>query len=98
MDSLIQVSEFAATTHRACEKSRRWQASFATLPAMANDTPLTPVPLSKAQTFFRRLASSLFLWGVVLTALFSGNRLLSDCVFLLLMTLLAVAGLVEFYN
>jgi phosphatidate cytidylyltransferase len=98
MNSLVQASDIAAKTHRACKKSRRWQSSFATLPPMANDTPLTPAPLSKAQTFFRRLASSLFLWGVVLSALFSGNRLLSDCVFLLLMTLLAVAGLVEFYN
>jgi phosphatidate cytidylyltransferase len=65
---------------------------------MPNETPPVPAPSSKARTFLRRLASSLFLWGVVLTALFSGNRLVSDYVFVSLMLLLAVSGLIEFYG
>ncbi|MDB6122724.1 MAG: Phosphatidate cytidylyltransferase [Pedosphaera sp.] len=61
--------------------------------------PATPAPaLSKKQIFFRRLSSFLFLWTVILTALFSGNKLLSDYVFLVVMVLLAWAGLVEFYG
>ncbi|HEY5913790.1 MAG TPA: CDP-archaeol synthase [Verrucomicrobiae bacterium] len=53
---------------------------------------------SKLKIFFRRLASFVALWTVVLTALFSSNRLLSDYVFLLVMLFLAVAGLAEFYG
>jgi phosphatidate cytidylyltransferase len=61
--------------------------------------PATPAPaLSKKQIFFRRLSSFLFLWTVILTALFSGNKILSDYVFLIVMVLLAWAGLVEFYG
>lgn len=56
-----------------------------------------PAP-SKAQVFLRRLASSLLLWAVVLTALFSGNRYISDYVFLAIMLLLSVSGLIEFYG
>ncbi len=55
------------------------------------------VPLSKAQIFVRRLSSFLVLWTVILTALFSGNKLVSDGVFLLIMVLLAATGLREFY-
>ena len=54
-------------------------------------------PLSKAQIFLRRLSSFLVLWTVILTALFSGNKLVSDGVFLLIMVLLAATGLREFY-
>lgn len=56
-----------------------------------------PAP-SKAKTFFRRLISSLILWTVVISALFSGNPLLSRaaCIFLLLF--LALSGLTEFYE
>ena len=38
------------------------------------------------------------LWTVVVTALFSSNRLLSDSVFLVVMVLLAASGLAEFYG
>jgi phosphatidate cytidylyltransferase len=53
---------------------------------------------SKAQVFLRRLASTVFLWTVILAALFSGNPFISDGVFLLIIALLALAGLVEFYG
>src|SRR3989454_31572 len=60
-------------------------------------TTTTPSP-SKAKVFLRRLISSLILWTVVITALFSRNKLLSDYVFLLIMIFLAVSGLAEFYG
>lgn len=56
-----------------------------------------PAP-SKLKIFLRRLLSSLVLWTVVLTALFSGNRLVSDYVFLIIMLFLGVTGLAEFYG
>ncbi len=40
----------------------------------------------------------MILWGVILAALFSGNKLISDYVFLAIMLFLAVVGLVEFYG
>ena len=55
-------------------------------------------PLSKAQVFLRRLSSTLLLWTVILAAMFSGNRFISDGVFVLLVAFLALAGLVEFYG
>jgi phosphatidate cytidylyltransferase len=58
----------------------------------------TPPPLSKAKIFWRRLLSFVVLWTIVLTALFSSNRLVSDYVFLAIMVLLAVTGLAEFYG
>jgi len=58
----------------------------------------TPSPLSKAKIFLRRLASFVVLWTIVLTALFSRHRLVSDYGFLLVMVLLAAAGLAEFYG
>jgi phosphatidate cytidylyltransferase len=54
--------------------------------------------LSKRQIFLRRLVSFLVLWTVLITALFSGNRLLSNCVFLVVIAFLAVTGLAEFYG
>lgn len=54
--------------------------------------------MSKARTFLRRLLSSLILWSVILGAMFSGNRIVSDYVFLLIMAFLAASGLVEFYG
>jgi phosphatidate cytidylyltransferase len=57
-----------------------------------------PQPLSKAQIFARRLFSTLLLWSVILAALFSGNKAISDYVFVLLMVVLAAAGLAEFYG
>jgi phosphatidate cytidylyltransferase len=58
----------------------------------------TPPPHSKAKIFLRRLASFMVLWTIVLTALFSSNRLVSDYVFLFIMVFLAVTGLAEFYG
>lgn len=60
----------------------------------------TPAPpaLSKRQVFLRRLLSFTVLWTVVLTALFSGNRLVSDTVFIVIMVALAALGLREFYG
>src|SRR5207245_7861483 len=59
---------------------------------------VVPQPPSKAKVFLRRLISSLILWTVVLTALFSSNKLLSDYVFFIIMVFLAAAGLIEFYG
>jgi phosphatidate cytidylyltransferase len=56
------------------------------------------VPSSKLKIFLRRLVSFVILWTVVLTALFSSNRLVSDYVFLIIMVFLAVSGLAEFYG
>jgi phosphatidate cytidylyltransferase len=53
---------------------------------------------SKAKVFFRRLLSTVVLWTVILTALFSGNRFISDYVFLAIIIFLAVTGLMEFYD
>jgi phosphatidate cytidylyltransferase len=64
----------------------------------ASTTTSTPPPLSKGKIFARRLFSTVILWGVVLGALFSGSRVLSDVVFVSVMTLLAVVGLIEFYG
>jgi len=58
----------------------------------------TPSPLSKAKIFWRRLARFVVLWTILLTALFSRYRLVSDYGFLLVMVLLAAAGLAEFYG
>ena len=55
-------------------------------------------PLSKGAIFFRRLFSFVILWTVVIGALFSGHKALSDWVFLAIIGLLAVCGLVEFYG
>lgn len=60
-------------------------------------TSQKPAP-SKKVIFLRRLVSSVILWTVVIASLFSGNKFLSDYVFLLIMMVLAWAGLVEFYN
>src|SRR5881628_1025909 len=55
-------------------------------------------PLSKAKVFLRRLITSIFLWALVIRALFFGNKVVSDGVFLLIILFLAVAGLAEFYG
>ena len=69
----------------------------------AESTSAAPAPApapapSKARVFLRRLLSSVILWTVVLSALFSGNDLISDYVFLAIMLVLAVTGLLEFYG
>src|SRR5436309_12536654 len=55
-------------------------------------------PPSKAKVFLRRLLTSIVLWTVVIGSLFSGNKLVSDGVFLVIMMALAGFGLVEFYG
>lgn len=68
---------------------------------MPEPTPGIAAPASgptKGQVFIRRLTSTVFLWTVVLSALFSGHRELSDWVFIGIILLLAVAGLWEFYD
>jgi phosphatidate cytidylyltransferase len=61
-------------------------------------TTAPPAPSSKLKIFLRRLVSFVILWTIVLTALFSSDRRLSDYVFLGIIVLLAVAGLAEFYG
>jgi phosphatidate cytidylyltransferase len=53
---------------------------------------------STARVFLRRLITSVILWTVILTALFSSSSLVSDGVFLLIIVFLALAGLAEFYG
>ena len=65
---------------------------------MPNEITPSPAPLSKAQIFVRRLTSFVILWAVILGAMFSGHRLLSNGVFLLIMVGLALSGLIEFYG
>jgi len=63
-----------------------------------NTPPPGSAPSSKLKTFCRRLISFVVLWGVILGAMFSGNTLLSNAVFLLIMIVLAAFGLEEFYE
>ena len=63
-----------------------------------SDPAVAPQSPSKAKVFARRLTSTAILWGVVLAAMFSGNKLISDYVFLLFMMVLACVGLLEFYG
>src|SRR5215469_400046 len=60
--------------------------------------PDTPAPPSRLKTFLRRLLSTVVLWSLILIALFCGNELISNSVFLLVMVFLAVSGLAEFYG
>jgi phosphatidate cytidylyltransferase len=57
-----------------------------------------PQPLSRGKIFLRRLVSSVALWTIVLLAIFSENKIVSAYFFLLVMFLLAGAGLFEFYD
>jgi phosphatidate cytidylyltransferase len=68
------------------------------MPDVITSTPPPAPPLSKSKIFLRRLVSFVVLWTIVLTALFSSNRLVSDYVFLVIMGFLAVTGLAEFYG
>jgi phosphatidate cytidylyltransferase len=63
-----------------------------------SDTAAAVPSLSKPQVFIRRLISTVVLWTVILAALFSGNVIVSDGVFILIIFCLALAGLVEFYG
>ena len=62
------------------------------------DSTNAPAPPSKWVIFARRSLSFVILWTVLLTALFSRNRLISDTVFLLVVAFLAITGLAEFYG
>jgi phosphatidate cytidylyltransferase len=68
------------------------------MPDAIGSTPLPVAAPSKLKIFLRRLISFVVLWTVVLTALFSGNRFVSDYVFLVIMIVLAASGLAEFYG
>ncbi len=65
---------------------------------MSDASAPVPAPPSKLKVFARRLTSTVILWTIVLTALFSKNKLLSDYVFGATMIFLAVTGLIEFYG
>jgi len=67
-------------------------------PTMSAPQTGTTAPPSKAQTFLRRLLSTVILWTVILWAMFSGNLYISNGVFLLLIAFLALSGLIEFYG
>ncbi|HUA38491.1 MAG TPA: CDP-archaeol synthase [Candidatus Sulfopaludibacter sp.] len=60
--------------------------------AVAAQTP------SKAQVFLRRLVTTVILWTVILLGLFFSTALIADSLFLLVIFLLALAGLAEFYG
>ncbi len=62
------------------------------------DAVAPPPPVSKLKVFVRRLSSTLVLWGIVIAAMFSTNRLVSDYFFLTAMVFLAGTGLIEFYS
>ncbi len=53
---------------------------------------------TKTQVFLCRSVSTLTLWAVVLTAMFSKSQLVSNGVFELLVVTMALAGLLEFYD
>ncbi len=63
-------------------------------------SPAAPVAASpsKGLVFLRRLLSFVVLWSIVLGAEFSGNRLISDYVFLVILVVLTGLGLREFYS
>jgi phosphatidate cytidylyltransferase len=61
-------------------------------------TTASPPTVSKAKIFLRRMFSFVLLWTIVLVALFSGYKEISNYVFLLIMVFLAVTGLAEFYD
>ena len=64
---------------------------------MSDADAATPTP-STAKLFFRRSITTVILWTVILTAMFSGSALVSDGIFILLIFVLALAGLAEFYG
>lgn len=64
----------------------------------ANPSPAPKPAPSKKIIFLRRLISSVILWTIVLASMFSGNKFVSDYIFLLIMMVLAGTGLHEFYT
>src|SRR5689334_4981355 len=67
-------------------------------PTPAPPAAVPPPPLSRTKIFFRRLASSVALWTFVLMALFAGDNLFADILFLIVMLAIAALGLKEFYE
>jgi hypothetical protein len=65
---------------------------------MPDDKSSSAPPLSKGRVFARRLFSFVVLWSIILGAMFSGNDLLSNGVFLVIIILLAATGIIEFYG
>jgi len=64
-----------------------------------NKTTAPPAPaLSRGKIFFRRLFSSVVLWTIVLLAIFSNSRVVSNYFFLLIMVLISATGSIEFYE
>ena len=65
---------------------------------MTEVTTASPPPVSKAKIFLRRMFSFVLLWTIVLVALFSRHKEISNYVFLVIMVFLAATGLAEFYG
>jgi phosphatidate cytidylyltransferase len=76
----------------------RHSNNLGAMPVNENPAVTAAPPPSKARIFLSRLFSTVVLWTVILTALFSGNHLISKVVFLVIMLALAWLGLLEFYN
>jgi phosphatidate cytidylyltransferase len=93
------VSQAFATFEWNLPQARQLRLLSVTLCAMpVEPSGRTPDAISKAATFWRRLGSSVLLWAIVLAGLFSGNRLVSDYVVVVILTLLGTVGLMEFYD
>jgi phosphatidate cytidylyltransferase len=65
---------------------------------MPDEKASSPPPPSKGRIFVRRLFSFVVLWSIILGAMFSGNEIISNGVFLVIIILLAATGLMEFYG
>jgi len=79
--------------------NRRWLLAIGLLISAPMPDPANPTASpTKVQVFLRRAVSTLLLWAVVIAAMFSNSRLISDGVFVLLIATLSVAGLAEFYG
>lgn len=65
---------------------------------MSNPPSPSPAQPSKKATFFRRLFSTVVLWTIVILSIFSGNKLVANSLFLLIMATLTALGLREFYD
>lgn len=63
----------------------------------ASPTPAPPKK-SKSAVFLQRLISTVVLWAIIIAAMFSGNKTVSDWVFLGIMLGLTWTGLMEFYD
>ena len=66
-------------------------------PHMSDAAAAAPTP-SKAQVFLRRLITTVILWTVILLGLFYSSAMIANGLFLLIIFVLALAGLAEFYG